>query len=128
MLYLKFVQWEKSCSYIAKQTAIDKQELIDNDAYNAKLIVNNPRGEKAIHYAIVKYIKMTYPHIVLTNSLAEHLDTHFARLISYHKRYQKGTPDIKLKCKIGDSDDVEVIEVNIWIKQIINGTAIFQKN
>ena len=47
MLYLKFVQWEKSCAYIAKQTAIDKWELIDNDAYNAKLIVNNPREEKS---------------------------------------------------------------------------------
>ena len=53
---------------------------------------------------------MTYHHFVLTISLAEHLDTHFARLDSYNKGYQK-TPDIKLICKIGYSVDVAVIEL-----------------
>ena len=35
--------------------------LIDNDESKAKLTVNNPTGERALHYDIVKYIRKTYP-------------------------------------------------------------------
>ena len=42
--------------YMTKEAAIEKWGLIDNDESKAKLIVNNPTGERALHYDIVKYI------------------------------------------------------------------------
>ena len=44
----------KSGVYITKQAAIDEWGSIDNDEYKAKLIVDNPRGERALHYEVVK--------------------------------------------------------------------------
>ena len=85
--------------------------LIDNDESKAKLIVNNPTGERALHYEIVKYISKTYPNVILTGSLSENQITHSTRLNSYHKGYRRGTPDLELKCKVGESVDVVAIEL-----------------
>ena len=90
---------------------IEKWGLIDNDESKAKLIVNNPTRERALHYDIVKYIRKTYPNVILTSSLGENQITHLTRLDSYHKGYQRGTPDLELKCKVGDSVDVVAIEL-----------------
>ena len=98
-------------SYMTKDAAIEKWGLIDNDESKAKLIVNNPTGERALHYDIVKYIRKTYPNVILTSSLGENQITHLTRLDSYHKGYQRGTPDLELKCKVGDSVDVVAIEL-----------------
>jgi prophage antirepressor-like protein len=98
-------------SYMTKEAAIEKWGLIDNDESKAKLIVNSPTGERALHYDIVKYIRKTYPNVILTSSLGENQITHLTRLDSYHKGYQRGTPDLELKCKVGDSVDVVAIEL-----------------
>ena len=73
-------------SYMTKDAAIEKWALIDNDESKAKLIVNNPTGESALHYDIVKYLRKTYPNVILTSSLGENQITHLTRLDSYHKR------------------------------------------
>ena len=90
--------------------------LIDNDESKAKLIVNNPTGERALQKAIVKYKRKTYPNVILTSSCGENQITHFTRLDSYHKGNQRGTPDLELKCKVGGSVDVVAIEFTNWIK------------
>jgi hypothetical protein len=58
----------------------------------------------------VKCIRKTFPNVVLTSSLGENQLTHLTRLDSYHKGYERGTPDLELKCKVGGSVDVVAIE------------------
>ena len=86
---------------MAKDAAIANSELIDDDETKAKLRVNNPTGDRALQYEVVKkHVKKTYPQVVLTNSLGEGLITHPATLDRYHKGYQRGSPDLELKCKV----------------------------
>ena len=85
--------------------------MIDNDESKAKLIVNRPTGERALDYDIVKHTRTTYPNVILTGSLGEHHITHLTKNESYHKGYQRGTPDLELKCKVGGSVDVVAIEL-----------------
>ena len=87
--------------------------LIYNDGSKAKLIVNSPTGERALDYDILTYIRKTYPNVILTSSLGENQITHLTRLDSYHKGYQRGTPDLELTCKVGGSVDVVAIELKI---------------
>ena len=52
------------------------------------------------------------PHDILTSGLGENQITHNARLDSYHKRYERGTPDIELICKVGKFTYVVAIELH----------------
>ena len=106
---------DKIGSHMTKEAAIEKWGLIDNDESKANLIVNNPTGERALHYDLVTYIRMNYPNVILTSSLGENQITHLTRLDSYHKGYQRGTPDLELTCKVGGSVDVVAFELKMWI-------------
>ena len=96
---------------MTKEAAIEKCGLIDHDESKAKLVVNSPTGERALHYDIVKYIRKTYPNVILTSSLGENQITHLTRLDLYHKGYERGTLDLELKFKVGGSVDVVAIEL-----------------
>ena len=102
---------------MAKEAALEKWGLIDKDESKAKLIVNNPIGERALHYDIVKYIRKAYPNVIVTSSLGENQITHLTILDSYHRGYQRGTPDLELKFKVGGSVDVVAIELNFVFKR-----------
>ena len=54
----------KTVSFMTIEAAIEEWGLIDNDESKAKLIVNNPTGERALHYDIVKYIRKTSKHYI----------------------------------------------------------------
>ncbi|MFM7988272.1 MAG: hypothetical protein ACKPKO_54060, partial [Candidatus Fonsibacter sp.] len=93
-------------SYMTKAQAIKKWKLIDDDKQEAQIKANNPTGENVLHYAVVNHIKKRYPHVILTSGLGENQITNYTRLDSHNKGYEKGTPDLELKCKFGEYTDV----------------------
>ncbi|MFM7980668.1 MAG: hypothetical protein ACKPKO_15250, partial [Candidatus Fonsibacter sp.] len=92
----------KTGSYMTKEQAIKRWKLIDDDNEEAKYKVNNPKGENALHYAVVLHIRKRYENVIITSGLGENQITHYTRMDSYRKGYERGKPDLELKCKVGD--------------------------
>ena len=97
---------------MTKEQAIDRWNLIDDDmSVFFRRRLNNPTGENALHYAVVLHIRKRYSNVILTSGLGENQITHYTRLDSWNKGYERGTPDIELKCKLGEYTDVVAIEL-----------------
>ena len=56
----------KHGAYITKEKAIELFGLTDNDEAEALRKVINSRGETKVHYDVVSYIKINYPHVLIT--------------------------------------------------------------
>ena len=91
---------------LQKEDAIKPYELMYDDNYKARRLVNNPTGENVLQYAVVQIVNTNYKHVVLSSGLGENQITHYTRLDSYYKGYEAGTPDIELKHKVGGYTDV----------------------
>lgn len=99
-------------SYMTKELAIKQWNLYEDNQEEALRQIRNPTGENALHYTVVKHIKTKYPHVIITAGLGENQITHYTRLDSYYKGYEKGQPDLELKCKLENGfTDVAVIEL-----------------
>ena len=90
-MFLKWVCSEvlpsirKHGAYIAKEEIIELFGLIDNDEAEALRRLHNPRGETKLHYDVVSYIKINYPHVLIAPGLGENQITPFSRLESKAK-------------------------------------------
>ena len=74
--------------------------------------IQNPTGERKLHYKVKKHIETTYPHVIIAAGLGENQTTDFIRMDSKAKGYAKGQPDLELKCKLGSGfTDMVAIEL-----------------
>ncbi len=62
--------------------------------------IQNPTGERKLHYKVKKYIEKFYPYVIISAGLGENQTTDFIRMDSKAKGYTKGQPDLELKCKL----------------------------
>ena len=85
-------------------------KLYDDNFLEANRIVNNPTGERALHYKVIVYIKESYPQEEITLGLEENQITHLLKGDSFMKGQSTRTPDIKLKCELsnGHTDVVAI--------------------
>ena len=80
----------------------------DQSRFNPEL--NNPTGERKLHYKVIRHIKNQYPSAIIIPGLGETQSSDFQRIDSYCKGYIKGQPDIILLSKFGNYADVVSIE------------------
>ena len=59
-----------------------------------KMLTFNIQTEYDLHKKVVNFIKNYYPKALLIATLGENQITSYMRLKSYHKGYQKGSPDL----------------------------------
>ena len=82
---------------------------IDQSRFNPEL--NNPTGERKLHYKVIKHIQSQYPSVIIIPGLGENQSTSFKRIDSNLKGYIAGQPDIILLSKFGNYTDVVSIEL-----------------
>ena len=90
---------------------------IDQSRFNPEL--NNPTGERKLHYKVIKHIKNQYPSVIIIPGLGENQSTSFKRIDSNLKGYISGQPDIILLSKFGTYTDVVSLELKCPEKNII---------
>ena len=64
-----------------------------------------------MHYDVLSYTTINYPHVLITPDLGENQITHFGRQDSKAKGHRKCQPDLELKCEDGDRADIITIEL-----------------
>ncbi|MFM7984187.1 MAG: Bro-N domain-containing protein, partial [Candidatus Fonsibacter sp.] len=88
--------------------SIRQHGTYETPAAAALQIIQNPTGERKLHYKVNKYIEKTYPDVITSAGLGENQTTDFIRMDSY----TKGQPGLELKCKLGSGiRDVVAIEL-----------------
>ena len=60
-----------------------QQHNLSLTEHSARIRMNKPRGEKALHYASVICIRSRYPHTTIAPTLWKHQHAHYARLDTY---------------------------------------------
>ncbi len=89
----------------------------DQSRFNPQL--NNPTGERKLHYKVIRHIQQQHPCVIIIPGLGENQSTEFKRIDSHLKGYTSGQPDIILLSKYGSYTDVICIELKCPEKKII---------
>ena len=89
----------------------------DQSRFNPEL--NNPTGERKLHYKVIRHTQNKYPCAVILPGLGENQSTDFRRTDSNLKGYISGQPDIILLSKFGNYCDVVSMELKCPEKKII---------
>ncbi len=81
--------------------------------------LNNPTGERKLHYKVIRHIQQQYPCVIVVLGLGENQSTEFKRTDSHLKGYTSRQPDITLLPKNGSYAEATRTGLNCPAKTII---------